>query len=114
MISGKLEGIEAIAAREDVSERSARMGLSLAFLAKDIVEGGRWNSAARLRCFTSGGYAAELGRTTAGARNRAKQLSAPPAHQHPASSRPSCGRLRCDGPGLGLQELDFVTAPMET
>jgi hypothetical protein len=38
MISSKVEGIEAIAAREDVSERSARMGLSLAFLAPDIVE----------------------------------------------------------------------------
>jgi site-specific DNA recombinase len=38
MISGKLEGIEAIAAREGVSERLARMGLSLAFLAPDIVQ----------------------------------------------------------------------------
>jgi site-specific DNA recombinase len=38
MISGKFEGMEAIAAREGVSERSARMGLSLAFLAPDIVE----------------------------------------------------------------------------
>ena len=38
MISGKVEGIEAIAAREGVSERSARMGLSLAFLAPDIVQ----------------------------------------------------------------------------
>ena len=37
MISGKVEGIEAIAAREGVSERSARMGLSLAYLAPDIV-----------------------------------------------------------------------------
>ncbi len=37
MISGKVEGIEEIAAREGVSERSARMGLSLAFLAPDIV-----------------------------------------------------------------------------
>src|SRR5271166_3487386 len=36
MISGKVEGIEAIAAREGVSERSARMGLSLAHLAPDI------------------------------------------------------------------------------
>jgi site-specific DNA recombinase len=38
MISGKVEGIEAIANREGVSERSARMGLSLAFLAPDIVQ----------------------------------------------------------------------------
>ena len=37
MISGKVEGIEAIAASEGVSDRSARMGLSLAFLAPDIV-----------------------------------------------------------------------------
>ena len=38
MISGKVEGIETIANREGVSERSARMGLSLAFLAPDIVQ----------------------------------------------------------------------------
>jgi site-specific DNA recombinase len=38
VISGKVEGIEAIAAREGVSERLARMGLSLAFLAPDIVQ----------------------------------------------------------------------------
>jgi site-specific DNA recombinase len=38
MISGKVVGIEAIAAREGVSERSARMGLSLAFLAPEIVQ----------------------------------------------------------------------------
>jgi hypothetical protein len=38
LISGKVEGIEAIAAREGVSERSARMGLSLALLAPDIVQ----------------------------------------------------------------------------
>jgi hypothetical protein len=38
IISGKVEGIEAIAAREGVSQRSARMGLSLAFLAPDIVQ----------------------------------------------------------------------------
>ena len=38
MISGKVEGIETIAIREGVSERSARMGLSLAFLAPDIVQ----------------------------------------------------------------------------
>jgi site-specific DNA recombinase len=38
MISGKVEGIEAIAARKGVGERSARMGLSLVFLAPDIVE----------------------------------------------------------------------------
>ena len=38
MISGKVEGIEAIADREGVSERSASMGLSLAFLAPDIVQ----------------------------------------------------------------------------
>ena len=38
IISGKVEGIEAIAAREGVSERSARMGLSLAFLAPDIIQ----------------------------------------------------------------------------
>ena len=37
MIAGTVEGIEAIAAREGVSERSARMRLSLAFLAPDIV-----------------------------------------------------------------------------
>jgi DNA invertase Pin-like site-specific DNA recombinase len=37
MISGKVEGIETMANREGVSERSARMGLSLAFLAPDIV-----------------------------------------------------------------------------
>jgi hypothetical protein len=39
MISCKVEGIETIANREGVSERSARMGLSLAFLAPDIVQG---------------------------------------------------------------------------
>jgi site-specific DNA recombinase len=38
MIAGRVEGIEPIAAREGVSERSARMGLSLAFLAPDIVQ----------------------------------------------------------------------------
>jgi site-specific DNA recombinase len=38
MISGKVEGIQTIANREGVSERSARMGLSLAFLALDIVQ----------------------------------------------------------------------------
>jgi site-specific DNA recombinase len=38
MISGKVQGIETIANREGVSERSARMGLSLAFLAPDIVQ----------------------------------------------------------------------------
>ena len=38
VISGKVEGVEAIAAREGLSERSARMGLSLAFLAPDIVQ----------------------------------------------------------------------------
>jgi hypothetical protein len=38
VISGKVEGIEAIANREGVSERSARMGLSLAFLAPGIVQ----------------------------------------------------------------------------
>jgi site-specific DNA recombinase len=38
MISGKVEGIETIANREGVSERSARIGLSLAFLAPDIVQ----------------------------------------------------------------------------
>ena len=37
VISGKVEGVEAIAAREGVSERLARMGLSLTFLAPDIV-----------------------------------------------------------------------------
>ncbi len=36
--SGKVVGIEAIAGREGVSERSARMGLSLAFLAPEIVQ----------------------------------------------------------------------------
>jgi site-specific DNA recombinase len=39
MMSSKLEGIEAIAARDGISERSAHMGLSLAFLAPDIVQG---------------------------------------------------------------------------
>jgi site-specific DNA recombinase len=39
MISGKVVGIEAIAAREGVSERSARMRLSLVFLAPEIVQG---------------------------------------------------------------------------
>ena len=37
-LSGKLEGIELIAAREGISDRSARMGLSLAFLAPDFVQ----------------------------------------------------------------------------
>jgi DNA invertase Pin-like site-specific DNA recombinase len=36
--SRKVVGIEAIAAREGVSERSARMGISLAFLAPDIIQ----------------------------------------------------------------------------
>jgi site-specific DNA recombinase len=36
--SRKVVGVEAIAAREGVSERSARMGISLAFLAPDIVQ----------------------------------------------------------------------------
>jgi hypothetical protein len=39
MISGKVVGIEAIAGREGVSERSARMKLSLVFLAPEIVQG---------------------------------------------------------------------------
>jgi site-specific DNA recombinase len=38
MISGKVVGIEAIAAREGASERSVRMKLSLVFLAPDIVQ----------------------------------------------------------------------------
>ena len=38
IISGKVVGIEAIVAREGVTERSARMGLSLALLAPDIVQ----------------------------------------------------------------------------
>jgi site-specific DNA recombinase len=38
IVAGKIAGIEAIAAREVLSERSARMGLSLAFLAPDIVQ----------------------------------------------------------------------------
>ena len=38
IVSGKIAGIEAIAARENLSERSARMGLTLAFLAPDIVQ----------------------------------------------------------------------------
>jgi hypothetical protein len=37
-LSGKVAGIETIAARECIGERSARMGLSLAFLAPDIVQ----------------------------------------------------------------------------
>ena len=38
ILSGSVAYIDAIAAREDVSERSARMTLSLAFLAPDIVK----------------------------------------------------------------------------
>ena len=38
LISGQAASIEAIAVREGVSERSARMALSLAFLAPDIVQ----------------------------------------------------------------------------
>jgi site-specific DNA recombinase len=38
IVSGKVAGIEAIAAREGLGERSARMFLSLAFLAPDIVQ----------------------------------------------------------------------------
>ena len=38
IISGRSAGIEAIAAREGLNERSARMTLSLAFLAPDIVK----------------------------------------------------------------------------
>ncbi len=38
IVSGKAAGIEAIAAREGLNERSARMTLSLAFLAPDIVK----------------------------------------------------------------------------
>jgi hypothetical protein len=38
VISGKVEGVDAIAAREGFSERSTRMGLSIAFLAPDIVQ----------------------------------------------------------------------------
>ena len=38
IVSGKAPGIEAIAAREGLNERSARMTLSLAFLAPDIVK----------------------------------------------------------------------------
>jgi site-specific DNA recombinase len=62
VISGKVEGVEAIAAREGLSERSTRMGLSLAFLAPRHRSGGsRWNSATRPRRFASNGHAAELG-----------------------------------------------------
>ena len=38
IVSGKAAGIEAIAAREGLNERSARRTLSLAFLAPDIVK----------------------------------------------------------------------------
>ena len=38
MISSKLEGTEGIAAREGISNRSTCMGLSLVFLAPDIVQ----------------------------------------------------------------------------
>ena len=38
IVSGKTAGIETIAARENLSERSARMGMTLAFLAPDIVQ----------------------------------------------------------------------------
>jgi site-specific DNA recombinase len=38
LTSGKIDTIETIAAREGLSERSARMTLSLAFLAPDIVQ----------------------------------------------------------------------------
>jgi DNA invertase Pin-like site-specific DNA recombinase len=38
IVSARAAGIEAIAAREGVSERAARMALSLAFLAPDIVQ----------------------------------------------------------------------------
>ena len=38
IVSGEAAGIEAIAAREQLNERSARMTLSLAFLAPDIVK----------------------------------------------------------------------------
>jgi DNA invertase Pin-like site-specific DNA recombinase len=38
IVSGKAAGIETIAARECIGERSVRMGLSLAFLAPDIVQ----------------------------------------------------------------------------
>jgi len=38
IVSAKSTGIEAVAARENISERSVRMALSLAFLAPDIVQ----------------------------------------------------------------------------
>lgn len=38
IISGKAAGIDAIAAREGLNERSARMTLSLTFLAPDILK----------------------------------------------------------------------------
>ena len=38
IMSGRVPGIEAIAQRETISERAARMTLSLAFIAPDIVE----------------------------------------------------------------------------
>jgi hypothetical protein len=38
IVSGKVAGIESIAAHECIGERSVRMGLSLAFLAPDIVQ----------------------------------------------------------------------------
>ncbi len=37
-MTGSVPDIETIAQRDGISERSARMGLSLAFLAPDIVE----------------------------------------------------------------------------
>ena len=115
MISGKVEGIEAIAAREGVSERSARMGLSLAFLAPDIVQAAvegtlpRGFGVSRLMDMPPSWAESAVGHNW----NRAKPLSARPAHRHSETSPtggqglrrrsgfPHCARSISSAPTIG-------------
>ena len=95
MISGKVEGIEAIAAREGVSERSARMGLSLAFLAPDIVQAAvdgtlpRGLGVSRLMDMPP-----SWAEQRSGPWNCAKPLSARPTHRHSETSPTGSQGLR--------------------
>jgi site-specific DNA recombinase len=81
IIAGSVFGIEAIAAREGVSERSARMGLSLAFLAPDIVQAAIDGTLARGPAVSRLTDIPALIRSAAGAWHRAKSLSAWPAYR---------------------------------
>jgi hypothetical protein len=68
-ISGKERGVEAIVARDGVSERSARMGFSLAFLPQP--SSGRLSTAASPWCFAPCGHAVDTGGSLSKSRSAA-------------------------------------------